>query len=118
MAYNASNEERTELANIQKNNRGDHIVVTQIRNKNTGNESVDIRNYYTDDEGELKPTSKGIRFSAELTSDIVRAIFKSMHPIEVADVFSDFKEVLESEEWDDNDEEGDEEEYEEGDEEE
>lgn len=94
MAYNASNEERTELAVIQKNNRGDNIVVVKIKNKTTGTESVDIRNYYTDDDGELKPTSKGIRLNMELAAEVVKAVLKSMHVVEVEDIFDEFREEI------------------------
>ena len=94
MAYNASNEERTELAVIQKNNRGDNIIVAKIKNKNTGTESIDIRNYYTDDNGELKPSSKGIRLNMELAAEVVKAVLKSMHIVEVEDIFDEFREEV------------------------
>ena len=51
MAYNADNEIREELAQIQKNNRGEYVIATKITNKISGSVSVDIRQYYTNEAG-------------------------------------------------------------------
>lgn len=86
MAYNASNEERTELFNIAKGNRGDAVVGSKIVNKNTNNVSIDIRQYYTDDNGELKPTSKGVRFNAENLLDVIKALVPALEANEIEDL--------------------------------
>lgn len=86
MAYNASNEERVELFNIAKGNKGDAVVGTKITNKNTGNISIDIRQFYTDDEGELKPTSKGVRFSAENLLEVMQGLITALEADEVEDL--------------------------------
>ena len=41
-----------------------------------GRELVNIRVYYTDDDGELKPTKKGISFSTELFDEFIEGIEK------------------------------------------
>lgn len=74
MAYDSSNEKRTELGKIQKNDRGDYIVITQIDNEKTGNCNIDVRAYYTTDDGELRPTQKGVRFNAELLDEFIQAL--------------------------------------------
>lgn len=74
MAYDSSNEVRKELGKIQKNDRGEYIVITQIDNEKTGNCNIDVRGYYTNDDGELRPTQKGVRFNAELLEEFIEAI--------------------------------------------
>lgn len=98
MAYNAANEERTELYCERKNNRGDHLVVNKIRNKNTGTESVDIRNYYTNEDGELAPTTKGIRINCENLLDVMTALVKALEPNEAEDLIGEVEALLEDEE--------------------
>ena len=74
MAYDSSNEVRKELGRIQKNDRGDYIVVTQIDNEKTGNCNIDIRAYYTADDGDIRPTQKGVRFNAEMLEEFIQAL--------------------------------------------
>ena len=74
MAYNAANEERTELISIQKNNRGEYIKCAKIVNKNTGTESIDIRLFYTNDDGNLTATKQGVRFNSEHLLDFCKSI--------------------------------------------
>lgn len=79
MAYDSSNETRNELAKIRKNDKGDHIVITEITNNNTGTCNIDIRLYYTNEEdGELRPTQKGVRFNAEYLEEIIEALNKAV----------------------------------------
>jgi len=93
MAYNAANEERKELVKIEKGNRGDAIVASQITNKNTGNVSIDIRQFYTNDEGVLSPTSKGVRFSAENLMEVMKGLAFALEADELMDL-ADELEVL------------------------
>ncbi len=60
------------VGSIPKNN-GDEIRVTALTTK-SGEPYIDIRNYYTDDEGEKQPTKKGIRFHAEMTEEVMGLI--------------------------------------------
>ena len=104
MAYNATNEERTELYCERKNNRGDHLVVTKIKNKGTGSESVDIRNYYTNADGELAPTQKGIRINCENLLDVMTALIKALEPNEAEDLAEEIETLLEdAEDYDEED---------------
>ena len=82
--YDDSKEERKELLNVRKNNRGDFLIISEIKVKDSDDVKVDIRNYYTDDNDEVKPTSKGVRFSSEILKDIMLALF-ACHAIELLD---------------------------------
>lgn len=84
MAY--ENEERKDLAVIKKNNRGDYVVVAKITNKNSGNVSLDIRQFYTDDSDQVIPTKKGIRLNTELTMDVIKAMVKVLEADELMDL--------------------------------
>ena len=94
MAYNADNETKEVLAEIQKNNRGDFIVASKITNKNTGAVSIDIRQNYTNDEGELRVTQKGVRLNAELLPDLVRSLVKALEENEVMDLGDELAALL------------------------
>ena len=86
MAYNADNEIREELAQIQKNNRGEYVIATKITNKTSGAVSVDIRQYYTNEADELKPTSKGIRINTELLPDLLNGLVRALEANEMMDL--------------------------------
>lgn len=87
MAYNADNEIREELAQIQKkNNRGEYVIATKITNKISGSVSVDIRQYYTNEAGEVMPTSKGVRINAELLSDLLNGLVRALEVNEMMDL--------------------------------
>lgn len=94
MAYNADNETKEVLAEIQKNNRGDFIVASKITNKNTGTVSIDIRQNYTNDEGELRVTQKGVRLNAELLPDLVKGLVKALEENEVMDLGDELAALL------------------------
>lgn len=98
MAYNANNETREELVQIRKNSRGDFITASRIKNNNTGNENIDIRQYYTDDNDELKPTSKGVRFNAESLLDVMEGLAKGLEVDEVEDLIDTLKKMLDASE--------------------
>ena len=76
MAYDSSNESREVLGEVEKGARGDKIIISKITNTKTGNESIDIRLFYLNKDGELAPTSKGIRFSTEVTDEVIAALQK------------------------------------------
>lgn len=86
MAYNANNEIREELAKIQKNDRGEFVVATKITNKNSGNVSIDIRQNYTNADGEVMPTSKGVRFNAENLVELLEGLVKGLESNEMVDL--------------------------------
>lgn len=76
MAY--ENNKTEVLSTIEKNSRGDKIVVSKITGETSGKVSIDIRLYYTDDNDELQPTKKGVRFSEESTVDVIKALLKTV----------------------------------------
>ena len=78
MAYNADNEIREDLGLFDKNSRGDKVAVTKITNKKTGNVAYDIRNMYTNDENEIKHTTKGIRLNSELVVEVVKSLLNGL----------------------------------------
>lgn len=61
------------IKDIEKGNRGDVIRVSKVTNKTNGTISCDVRMYYKD-EGELKPTKKGVRVNAESAYELVEAL--------------------------------------------
>lgn len=95
MAYNADNEIREELAQIQKNNRGEFVIATKITNKTSGSVSVDIRQYYTNEADEVKPTSKGIRINAELLNDLLSGLVCALEANEMMDLADKLNELAE-----------------------
>ena len=94
MAYNAANEVQEELVRLQKNQRGDYLVVKKVTNKNSGNVSVDVRNYYTNDEGEVMPTSKGIRINTEMLLETMMAMAKCLESVEIEDLKDSLEQLL------------------------
>lgn len=86
MAYNANNEIREELAQIQKNNRGEYVIAAKITNKTSGAVSVDIRQYFTNEADEITPTSKGIRINAELLPDLLNGLVRALEANEMMDL--------------------------------
>lgn len=96
MAYNADNEERKELCAIKKNNRGDFIVISEIKNKTNGNVSIDIRQYYTNDDEQVMPTSKGIRFNSENLTDVMVALAGALDVVELDDVIEKLQALSDS----------------------
>lgn len=78
---NYANQVQTEIVSIKKNMKGDYVNVSAIVSEK-GACQVDIRMYYTDDAGEKKPTTKGVRFSDELAADIAAAIIRCTDDVE------------------------------------
>lgn len=95
MAY--SNEQSVELTKIPKNNRGDHIVVSKITNSTSGNVSVDIRQYYTDDNDDLLPTKKGVRFNTENLLEVMKALTGALEADEKEELVAFLNEVISDE---------------------
>ena len=92
--YDASNEERTELSSIEKNKRGDRVVTTMIENKVSGAVAYDIRQAYTDDNDEIKFTSKGIRIKEEDIVDILSSIAFTFRKEQLIDLVNDLESAL------------------------
>ena len=60
--------EQTIHAMLDKNSRGDYIQVSSIEGKMW---AMDIRQMYTAADGEIKPTTKGVRVNEELVVDLL-----------------------------------------------
>lgn len=60
--------EQTIHAMLDKNSRGDYIQVSSVEGKMW---SIDIRQMYTTADGEIKPTTKGVRVNEELVVDLL-----------------------------------------------
>lgn len=80
------NEINEQVAQIDKNNRGDYMVVSKITNKNTGTVSADIRQFYTDKNGKITPTRKGTRVNTEILPDVIKALLQLLEPDELEDI--------------------------------
>jgi hypothetical protein len=78
------------VGSIKKNERGDYINVSRSSYK--GAEGIDIRNFYTNGEGELAPTQKGVNINSELLGEVMALVLKAMSIEEFLD-FSDTFEV-------------------------
>lgn len=87
MAYDASKEKRTQLKSFRKNGHGDFIVINDIETEGR-NPSLDIRTMYTDDNEELRPTTKGLRFSKALIPDLAAMFVKDMDDEQLSDLTS------------------------------
>ena len=107
MAYNAANEERTEIISIKKGSRGDYVKVNKILKKNTNNESIDIRMFYTNDEDLVLPTGKGVRFSTEMLLDFIKGLTTALEYDEKDDLVAYLSETLDEDDFDDADEDDD-----------
>lgn len=60
--------EQTIHAMLDKNSRGDYIQVSSIEGKMW---AMDIRQMYTAADGEIRPTTKGVRVNEELVVDLL-----------------------------------------------
>lgn len=77
MAYN-KNEKKEELLKLAENSRGERIIVNVVTDLDNGTSKFDIRDWYKDNNGELKPGKRGIRLKREDTVEIVAAIIKNL----------------------------------------
>lgn len=94
MAYN-TNEKRVTVGEIKKNNMGEYIKVDSIEGKN-GN-SVDVRTYFTSEDGQILPTKKGVRVNSEQSVDLVKFIVMAMDEAARMDVLSAVQELVDGE---------------------
>ena len=78
------------IGSVKKNERGDYINVSRSSYK--GVEGVDIRNFYTNSDGDLAPTQKGVNISSELLGEVMSLVLQAMSIEEFLD-FSDTFEV-------------------------
>lgn len=91
MAY-STNEKRVTVGEIKKNNMGEYIKVDSIEGKN-GN-SVDVRTYFTSEDGQILPTKKGVRVNSEQSVDLVKFIVMAMDEAARMDVLNAVQELV------------------------
>lgn len=77
MAYNRK-EERKTLGQLSENSKGEKIVVSAIKDLDSGKEKIDIRNWYKEGE-EHKPGTPGIRLSREDAVEVLAMILTDMN---------------------------------------
>ena len=80
MAYDASKETQVNIGMVKKNQRGDYIKIQRIIPKDESKlPSVDIRNMYTADDGEVYPARQGgVRMNSELLIEVMKLVYKAM----------------------------------------
>lgn len=87
MAYDSSKETQVDVILIKKNNRGDYIRVSRIEPEDKKKlPSIDIRNMYTTDDDEVRPTQKGVRINSEIVPEVFLAMLRAMRYEEVASI--------------------------------
>jgi hypothetical protein len=75
MKYDPSKENRVVKAIMDKNDRGDKIQVSTVTREGSDFVWADIRLMYTPEgETELRPTPKGLRFSAKLVPQLAKVL--------------------------------------------
>ena len=57
-------------------NKTDDIIIRISENEYQDHKYIDIRQYYKDDNGEFKPTKKGITFPPDLLEDVIEGLQK------------------------------------------
>lgn len=78
MAYDVTKEKQVVIAQIKKNDRGEMIQVSRLIPlvDKTRQESMDFRLMFTKENGELSPTSKGVRFNMNQYKEFLAGIVK------------------------------------------
>ena len=76
MAKRYEDTEQEVLLDFAKTDNGECIRVSKITGKDFGTVKVDIRRYYTDKEGNLAPTQKGVRFDIENLTELCPILMK------------------------------------------
>ena len=66
-----------EVGSVKKNTRGEFFKVLKNEEKSGGN-SIDIRVYYTKEDGELAPTKKGVYLNSEVAPEVMYLMFEAM----------------------------------------
>ena len=74
---------------LDKNSRGAYIQVSTVDNKMW---SMDIRQMYTTVNGEIKPTTKGVRVNEELIVDLLVECIRALPN----DLYEELKERLDN----------------------
>lgn len=73
MAYKAENFTEKELGEIKKSEKS-YVRVARITDNTNGNEFVDIRQGFVNDDGEKILTNKGVRIEASEVAGLVQTL--------------------------------------------
>lgn len=103
MAYNAENFDEETIGSVELKN-GNNVTVKKVTTKSSGEEAIDIRRMYTDDNGEVRPTSKGIRVSMECIPELLGYIVKALSREALYDINNIIVEEINNIDNSDNDE--------------
>lgn len=86
MPYNVK-ETVIEYGRIPVNNRGGYICVKKhIPEKEGALQAIDIREMYTDESGEVRFTSRGVRVKEEQYKEVFGAILRALEPEVIAEL--------------------------------
>ena len=88
MAYAV--EKETEFGMIPKNDHGEYIKVVRVEAKSGS--AIDIRNYFTNAEGKVCPTQKGVRIRDEQIVAVLIALLDAATPEEFNEAVEHFNE--------------------------
>lgn len=92
MAYEASKEKRTEYGEIvaKDGEKPEYIKVAKVE-YGKGAPKMDIRLWFTAEDGKVCATQKGVRFSTEFTVEIVKMLINSLERNEAEELLNIFK---------------------------
>lgn len=79
MAYDTSREQNIEAALVKRNERGEYFRVARVIPEGKRLESIDIRQMYTRDDGDVSPTQKGVRINSELLYEVMKGVVIAMN---------------------------------------
>ncbi len=85
MPYDASKEKQVEYGMIPKNERGEYIRVGKVTSQSSQGYSTDVRLFYTDNAGDIRPTQKGLRIPSKHMVETMRSMFNAMDETEKAE---------------------------------
>ena len=93
MAY-YNNETREELLSLQKDNRGNYIKVALIKKNEKDGSSLDIREFWTNDDDELCPSKKGIRIKDEQAAEVINSMLNILEYDELQDIIDNASKLM------------------------
>ena len=71
-----------------------NVTFRGCQNKNSGTVSIDIRQFYTNDNDEVMPTSKGVRLNAESLLELLSGLARALEANEVMDLCDTLQDSL------------------------
>jgi hypothetical protein len=76
MCYKGKDQKRKDVTSLTDIKRNDTEIVRVSKREYKGHEFIDLRIYYQDDEGDYKPTKKGITINPKLVDELIDALKK------------------------------------------